>query len=434
MEPRREGRQGPTVATGDGVTVGSQQEAAVGEQDGALDGAHPDGGTPARAGAGPDDGAPVLRADRTDRADRADPAGPASAATRRSRAAVVSAAAALVAGGSLLALPVPYVVEGPGPVVNTLGRSGGEPLITISGARTYPDRGSLDLTTVSIAGGPGSSVDLPSVVRGWLDPRREAVPYDLLFAPGTTADQEQARDSADMTASQDSATVAALTELGYDVPTTITVASVSPGAPAASVLRAGDVITGVDGSPVSTLTALRAALDDGAPGRTVTVDVRRGGKDEQLPTATVAAPPGGPARVQLGVGVDVEVDRGSLPVRVSIAVDRIGGPSAGMMFALGIVDRLTPGALNGGKDVAGTGTIDTTGAVGPIGGIAQKMAGASAAGAVAFIAPRANCPDVVGHVPAGLRVVPVEDLAQARAAVEAVGRGETASLDRCPGT
>ena len=427
MEPRREGRQGPTVATGDGATVGSQQEAAVREQDGELGGAHPDGGAPAPSGAGADGGAPVLPPDR------ADLAGPALAATRRSRAAAVSAAAALVVGGSLLALPVPYVVEGPGPVVNTLGRSGGEPLITISGARTYPDRGSLDLTTVSISGGPGSSVDLVSVVRGWLDPRREAVLYDLLFAPGTTADQEQARDSADMTASQDSATVAALTELGYDVPTTITVASVSPGAPAASVLRVGDVLTGVDGSPVSTLTALRAALDDGAPGRTVTVGVRRGGEAEELSTATVAAPPGGPARVQLGVGVDVEVDPRALPVDVRIAVDRIGGPSAGMMFALGIVDRLTPGALNGGKDVAGTGTIDTTGAVGPIGGIAQKMAGASAAGASAFIAPRANCPDVVGHVPAGLRVVPVEDLSQARAAVEAVGRGETTSLDRCPG-
>lgn len=352
----------------------------------------------------------------------------------RSRAAVVSAALALVAGGALLALPVPYAVEGPGPVVDTLGRSGGKPLITISGARTYPASGSLDLTTVSISGGPGSSVDLATVVRGWLDPRREALPYDLLFDPATTADQEDARDTADMTASQDNATVAALTEVGYDVPTTITVASVAPDAPAAKVLRAGDVLTSLDGAPVSTLTALRAALDGGAPGRTVSVGVRRDGKDEELSTATVAAPPGGPVRVQLGVGVDVEVDRKALPVKVSIAVDRIGGPSAGTMFALGIVDRLTPGDLTGGKAVAGTGTIDTTGAVGPIGGIAQKMAGASAAGAVAFIAPRANCADVVGHVPDGLRVVPVDDLAQARKAVEAVGRGRGASLERCPGT
>lgn len=353
-------------------------------------------------------------------------------ASHRSRVAGLAGALALVLAGAALTLPVPYVLERPGPVVNTLGSQDGRDLITISGARSYPTSGSLALTTVSLSGGPGSSVDLPGLVTAWLLPSRTAIPYDLLFAPGTTAKEEEARGTADMTNRQDSATVAALTELGYDVPTTVTIAAIDPAAPAAGVLRTKDVVLALDGEPVKGLAGLRAALDDGEPGRTVALTVRRGGEDVVLQVVTQVSPEGGATSVQLGVGVDVDVDRGGLPVDVTIAVNDIGGPSAGTMFALGVVDRLTPGEMTGGKAVAGTGTIDVTGQVGPIGGITEKMAAAKAAGADAFLAPAQNCDEVLTGAPGGFLVVPVATLAQARAAVDAIGRGETSTLPTCP--
>jgi PDZ domain-containing protein len=355
---------------------------------------------------------------------------PASAAPPRVVAAWGGALAAGVLVAVAAALPVPYVVEQPGPVYDTLGEVDGTALISVRGARTYPTSGELALTTVRVAGGPGSSVDLAGVVVAWLHPQREALPYAFLYRPGATAEAEEERDSADMTASQDSATVAALTELGYDVPTTLTVVGTAAGSPAEGLLREGDVVQAVDGQPAADLAALKAALDAGDAGRTVVVTVLRGGEPVDVATPTSAAG-GGSSRVQLGISVDVDYDEAASPVEVDIEVDRVGGPSAGLLFALGIVDRLTPGAMTGGQRVAGTGTIDTAGEVGGIGGVAQKMAAAADAGAVAFLAPQANCAEVLGHEPEGLLVVSVSTLAQARAAVEAVGRGETAGLPTC---
>ncbi|GAP55345.1 uncharacterized protein YlbL [Arthrobacter sp. Hiyo6] len=120
------------------------------------------------------------------------------------------------------------------------------------------------------------------------------------------------------------------------------------------------------------------------------------------------------------------------PFDVKISLDKVGGPSAGMMFALGIVDTVTPGDLTGGKHIAGTGTITPDGAVGAIGGIGQKMYGARAGGATMFLAPAANCDEVVGHIPAGLQVVKVENLAEAREAVQTAGSGgDTSKLPVC---
>jgi PDZ domain-containing protein len=103
-----------------------------------------------------------------------------------------------------------------------------------------------------------------------------------------------------------------------------------------------------------------------------------------------------------------------------------------MMFALGIVDKLTPGEMTGGERIAGTGTVDSDGTVGPIGGIQQKLVGAEGAGADWFLAPAGNCDEVVGHVPDGLRVVRVETLAQARDAVEAIGSHDASAVDALP--
>jgi len=111
------------------------------------------------------------------------------------------------------------------------------------------------------------------------------------------------------------------------------------------------------------------------------------------------------------------------PFQVKISVGDIGGPSAGLMFALGIIDKLTPGNLTGGRFIAGTGEIAANGAVSPIGGIQQKMAGARAAGATIFLTPAANCPDTAGAVPQGLRLVKVSTLAGAMRDLKALSAG-----------
>jgi PDZ domain-containing protein len=120
------------------------------------------------------------------------------------------------------------------------------------------------------------------------------------------------------------------------------------------------------------------------------------------------------------------------PFTVDLRIDDVGGPSAGMMFALGIIDRLTPGSLTGGRHVAGTGTICGDGQVGAIGGIVQKMSAARAAGATLFLAPASNCSDVVGHIPSGLDVVAVDTLSDSLAALEHVrDQGSVTGLPTC---
>ena len=122
----------------------------------------------------------------------------------------------------------------------------------------------------------------------------------------------------------------------------------------------------------------------------------------------------------VGVGV---IETYQFPFQVKINVGNIGGPSAGLMFALGIMDKLTPGGLTGGRFIAGTGEISANGAVSPIGGIQQKMAGARAAGATVFLTPAANCPDTDGAVPQGLRLIKVCTLAGAVRDLKALTTG-----------
>ena len=117
--------------------------------------------------------------------------------------------------------------------------------------------------------------------------------------------------------------------------------------------------------------------------------------------------------------------------RIDVNAGDVGGPSAGLMFSLAVYDKLTPGALTGGANIAGTGTIDSVGTVGKIGGIQQKLVGAKRGGATWFLAPAGNCDEVVGHIPEGLNVVKVATFTQARDAVEAIAAKHTASLPRC---
>lgn len=325
----------------------------------------------------------------------------------------------------LVAMPAPYAVSSPGPTRDVLGEVDGTPLITITGADTYDSTGELRLTTVSGTGGPGFPSDVSRVLRGWFDESSVVQPVELVYPPEISQEQLDEQNTAAMVSSQENATVAALTELGYEVPATLTVAGTVEGADAADRLQEGDVILAMDGTTLETYTQLIDLLDAVEPGDTITLTVLRDGEQVDVPIVTGTNQDGG---AQIGVYIDPEFD---LPVDVTIKIDDIGGPSAGTMFALGIVDKLTPEDEADGKVIAGTGTMDVTGDVGPIGGIRQKLAGALRDGASWFLAPADNCDDVVGHVPDGLRVVRVETLHDAREAMTAIGAGTGDDLPTC---
>jgi PDZ domain-containing protein len=344
------------------------------------------------------------------------PVRPPAGLQPRTLVLLVSSFASVLLVALVAMLPVPYVVLGKGPALDTLSAPGGKPLIEISGRPTYPANGKLYLTTVSVLGGPGrpvSAFPLVTVLRGWLDPEQQVVPEEAVFPPGQTAEQAEEETRQEMTDSQTSATSAALAELG--IPVRISVGSVGRDAPAAATLKAGDVLVSVGGRAVTGYAPLRSALTGVSPGSAVPVVVSRGGVQRTLSVTTTRSDDG---RTILGIE-----PRFTFPFTVKIQIEDIGGPSAGVMFALGIIDKLTPGDLTGGQAIAGTGEISPDGTVGGIGGVAEKMVGAREAGARWFLAPAVNCDEVVGKVPDGLQVVRISTLHDARLAVEAIGAG-----------
>lgn len=349
--------------------------------------------------------------------------------SRRERAGWIAIGIALVIGLVFALLPSPYVIEAPGPVYDTLGtveQDGEEvPLIEVPDEQTYPTDGTLDLLTVTVYGRPGATPGWLDVLGAWFDRTRSAIPVEQIFPPGVSQEDRNAQNSAAMVNSQQDAIAAALVELGYEFPREVTIAGVLEDGPAVGVLQDGDVVERVDGEPVHSVDELRAAIAEHGTGSPATLDIRRG--EESL--AVEITPVERSGVTVLGVGVRMRYE---FPVDVQIRIDDVGGPSAGMMFALGIVDLLTPEAMTGGEAFAGTGTIDSAGRVGAIGGIRQKLWGADQAGADWFLAPQANCGEVVGNVPDGLRVFAVTTLDEAREIVEAVGEGaDTSSYPSC---
>jgi PDZ domain-containing protein len=349
--------------------------------------------------------------------------------TRRERVGWAAVGIAVAIGLIFALLPSPYVIQQPGPIYDTLGTTevDGEeiPLITIPDEETFPTDGSLDLLTVSALGRPGRTPGWLDVAAAWFDPRRAVVPIESVFPPGLSEDDRNAVNEAQMVDSQQDAIAAALVELGYDFPRDVVVQGIGEGTPAEGVLEEGDVIVAVDGAEVHSVDELRTALREHGTETPAQLEVLRDGETLSLE----ATPEAVEGQAVLGVGVRMRYE---FPIDVEIRLDDVGGPSAGMMFALGIVDKLTPGAMTGGEMVAGTGTIDSDGSVGGIGGIRQKLWAAKDHGADLFLAPEANCDEVVGHVPEGLEVLAVSSLDEARTIVEtAADGGDTSSFARC---
>ena len=313
--------------------------------------------------------------------------------------------------------PVPYVQLEPGPTFNTLGKDHDKDVIEIKGAPTTESAGQLRFLTVGVV----SQLTLLEAIEGWFNGDDAVVPRELIYPPDQTEEQINKQNADDFANSQSSAEAAALTKLGY--PMRISVKEVTDNSPASGLLQKGDVITAVDGTAVGSNTdALLHEIRDKPVGSTLAIDLLRNGTPTTVKVTTVTGDNGVPR-----VGFTPELTS-SAPFTVDIPVEGIGGPSAGLMLALGIIDKIKPEDLTGGKIIAGTGTIDASGKVGPIGGVPQKMVGAKKDGATIFLTPADNCDEAVANQRPGLLLVKVGTLDEALAALDTLRSGGTPPL------
>ncbi len=325
-------------------------------------------------------------------------------------------------------LPVPYVTMSPGPTVNVLGSSQDKPIIDVRGARTYPTSGDLRLTTVSVTN-PNRRIGLAETLKAWLDPKRAVYPRDVIYPPDQTADAVQQQSNVEMVSSQDTAIAAALHELGYKLPLQIEVLAVTKKSPADGRLETRDLIQKINGRPIHTVKQVTQAIQDSGVGKPATFVVRRGAVNKTL-RVTPKPAPDDPKRAMVGVQIGTGYD---FPFDVSVRLgEDIGGPSAGLIFSLGVYDRLTPGSLTGGTDIAGTGTIDAQGRVGAIGGIEQKIVAAADNGAKIFFVPPANCSSAEkADVKDQIRLVKAPTMHSAVQSLRAYAADKNADLPAC---
>lgn len=332
--------------------------------------------------------------------------------------------ATLLSGALLLAIlvvlawqvQVPYVELGPGPTWDTLGRDKGHDVIQISGAPTSTSGGQLRMVTVGVT----DHISLWEALRGWANGEEAVVPREVIYPPGQTEQQVNQQNEQDFKESQSSAETAALRILGY--PVRVSVQQVNAGAPAQGHLQDGDVITSVDGKPVTSMQKLQELIRSKPVGSALAIGYTRGGAAGTTTIATVKAGQSGEQSKTPVIGISVEQQQPN-PLKITISLSDVGGPSAGLMFSLGIIDKVKPEDLTGGLRIAGTGSIDDEGNVGAIGGIPQKMVAARRDGATIFLVPASNCAEAVDNAVPGLRLVKVSTLSGALDALQTLRQG-----------
>jgi PDZ domain-containing protein len=341
--------------------------------------------------------------------------------SRRVRTLIVAGVLFLALLAMAMTLPVPYVILTPGPTYNTLGtvqqNNQNVQIIGITGRTPNKTTGNLNLTTVSFT---SDKLTVFDALSAWLQGDEVVVPRSSLFPPGETTDQVTQQNTADFTQSQDDAVAAAGCELGFTPK--FGVISVLGNGASRGKLKPQDLINTIDAKPADSQQKLLSLLSGEKPGTTVSVGITRAGKPQNV-SITLGAP------LQGRKGASIGIQPGSvcqLPFNVDLGLgNQIGGPSAGLMFALGIMDKVGHTDLTKGRFIAGTGTIDPTGKVGAIGGIQLKMIAARRAGASIFLAPSGNCDDVRGAIPAGLQVVRVDTLHAAVQDLLATEKGQS---------
>lgn len=328
--------------------------------------------------------------------------------------------------------PLPFVIYSPGPTFDVLGDQDGQPLIEIRGS-DEPAEGELRMVTVSEEGGPGTTVTAPMLLRAWRTPGYSISRYSDVYPDDVTSEDMEAVSSAQMESSHSTAAVAALEYLGYRLPTVITVVGIAEDSGAAGKIEVGDQLVSIetpDGTvyPMKSPSAPFRLLRDVPAGTELQVTVERGGRDRTESVITTEDPADPEQGSKLGVVLSFDID---MPVEINFHLENVGGPSAGMMFALGIIDKINGGTLVGGNVIAGTGAMHYDGTVEPIGGIEQKMYGAFRDGAEWFLAPTSNCDEVPGNYPDGLEVRAVGTLSEAVDAVQKIAAGRGDEVPTC---
>ena len=322
-------------------------------------------------------------------------------------------------------VPVPYVALGPGPTLNTLGTAKvrepdgkveERPIVSIQGVPTDKTSGNLNLTTVSVT----DNLSLFEAMGMWVSGEYQLQPRDRVYDPDKSTEEVQQENVAQMTGSEDDATAAALRFLNR--PTKLVIGSLTGGGPSSDVLKLGDQVIRVAGTPVSTSEEFATAVSKAKPGQPLTLDIVRG-----TTPMTVTVTPRRDADDQNAgdVGAQGSVVNADPALKITYSVGNIGGPSAGMMLSLAVIDLLSPGELTHGKFIAGTGTISDTGEVGVIGGITHKTRAARDAGATVFLVPDGNCAEAASDRPDGLELVKVDTLQSAVDSLNALGQGRT---------
>ena len=348
----------------------------------------------------------------------------------RARVLLVSVTSVLVLLAVALLLPVPFVKLAPGPTFNVIGEFEGEPVIKISDTTTYPVTGELDMTTVLESGGPRGGLTFVDAIASWFSSSNAVLPRELMYPDDVTGTQVKARQTALFSTAESNATAAALRYLKMPVSTKIVVSAVWADSPADGKLEARDEIIDIDGTSITAADQVRTLVQAKPIGTEFVIKVLRdsesGAKNLDV-TVTSAPNPSDDTKPYIGISVG-EYYSANFPI--AFTLETVGGPSAGLMFTLGLIDKLAPEDLAAGKHIAGTGTIDPEGKVGPIGGIRQKLAGARNAGAELFLMPKSHCTEAAGHIPDGLTVTPVETVDEAVAALKSWGKG--AQVSSCP--
>jgi len=294
---------------------------------------------------------------------------------------------------------LPVVALSPGPMENVLTR------LKIENARVYDSESKLYLTSVGI----DDDVRFYEALLDMANRDVQLVPRRDLYPDDQSPDEVDQENVTLMDASKETATVVALREVGYKVaPTGVQVDQVVAGLPADGRLHAGDRLLAADGRPVGSTEEVRAAINRHKVGGQVDFRVRRGEAEKQVKVGVVADGD------QRRVGIVLRDLFGDLPVKVTIETqNHIGGPSAGLMFTLSIIDKLTSEDLTAGRRIAGTGAVDPDGSVVAVGGVAEKLIAVRRLGLTTFFIPAGNCDDVRGHVPGGLRLVRVSKVEDA---------------------
>lgn len=329
----------------------------------------------------------------------------------RNAIAVVSATLFVALAALLIFVPVPYVTWRPGQTIDVLGSTEQGQLVEVVGYPQAPPNAQLLMTTISTSR-IDSPVSLPEAILVHLAEDSDAMPRDVIYPRGKTAEQVRQEGVAMMDSSREYAAVAALRAAGEAVTEVPMVSAVSTTGPAADLLQPGDLIRMIDGREVNDREEVVAAVRNRSVGDIIVFSVIRAGQEETISLVTGAGSDAQPV-----VGINVGTGYLYSP-RVVYRIDpTVVGPSGGLILSLAVYDKLTDTNLFGEGVIAGSGTIDSAGKVGSVGGIREKVKGAERDGASVFLVPEANCA-AIGDLETDVRIVPVPSLTEAISALQ----------------